>query len=67
MKSFEPEFISRQPITQNLLRTIRTIGEYNVSRPTINRALAELRALGQIRCIKPGRDAVWEKTRSYSD
>ena len=33
-----------------------------VSRPTINRALAELRAKDQIRCIKSGRDAVWEKT-----
>lgn len=32
-----------------------------VSRPTINRALAELRKTGQILCIKPGRDAVWEK------
>ncbi len=38
-----------------------------VSRPTINRALAELRANGQIRCIKPGRDAVWEQTRSLRD
>lgn len=28
MKSFEPGFIERQPITQNLLRTIRLIGEY---------------------------------------
>ncbi|MCL5677617.1 MAG: Fic family protein [Firmicutes bacterium] len=33
-----------------------------VSRPTINRALAELRNKGRIRCIKPGRDAVWERT-----
>lgn len=33
-----------------------------VSRPTINRALAELRENGQIRCIKTGRDAIWEKT-----
>ena len=33
-----------------------------VSRPTINRALASLREEGFIRCIKPGRDAVWEKT-----
>ncbi|MEH2458286.1 Fic family protein [Nostoc sp.] len=32
-----------------------------VSRPTINRALAEMRASGVIRCIKPGRDAIWEK------
>jgi hypothetical protein len=28
MKSFEPGLIERQLITQNLLRTIRTIGEY---------------------------------------
>jgi CRP-like cAMP-binding protein len=33
-----------------------------VSRPTINRALAELRNAGKIRCIKSGRDATWEKT-----
>jgi Fic family protein len=35
---------------------------FGVSRPTINRALAQLREEGFIRCIKPGRDAVWEKT-----
>jgi Fic family protein len=34
----------------------------SVSRPTINRALAELRDQGKIRCIKSGRDATWEKT-----
>ena len=34
----------------------------NVSRPTINRALAELRREGKIRCIKHGRDAIWQKT-----
>lgn len=33
-----------------------------VSRPSINRALRELREAGRIVCIKPGRDAVWEKT-----
>lgn len=32
-----------------------------VSRPTINRALAEFRDQGKIRCVKPGRDATWEK------
>jgi CRP-like cAMP-binding protein len=32
-----------------------------VSRPTINRALRELREGGKITCIKAGRDAVWEK------
>lgn len=32
-----------------------------ISRPTINRALAEMRDSGLIRCIKPGRDATWEK------
>lgn len=32
-----------------------------ISRPTINRALAELRNAGKIRCIKSGRDAIWEK------
>ena len=28
MKSFEPGFIEGQPITQNLLRTVRLLGEY---------------------------------------
>jgi len=32
-----------------------------VSRPTINRALKELKDQGKIACIKPGRDARWEK------
>jgi Fic family protein len=32
-----------------------------VSRPTIARALRELRSEGVIRCLKPGRDATWEK------
>ncbi|MGE5485316.1 MAG: Fic family protein [Ignavibacteriales bacterium] len=32
-----------------------------VSRPTINRVLATLRKAGQLRCSKPGRNAVWEK------
>ena len=32
-----------------------------VSRPTIARALRELRAEGAIRCLKSGRDATWEK------
>lgn len=34
-----------------------------VSRPTIARALRELRAEGAVRCLNPGRDAAWEKTR----
>jgi Fic family protein len=33
-----------------------------VSRPTINRALRDLRQAGKIACIKGGRDAVWQKT-----
>ncbi len=33
-----------------------------VSRPTIARALRELRDEGTIRCVSPGRDATWEKT-----
>ncbi len=32
-----------------------------VSRPTINRALADLRDEGRINCVKPGRGAIWEK------
>jgi CRP-like cAMP-binding protein len=33
-----------------------------VSRPTIVRVLGELRDNGEIRCMKGGRDATWEKT-----
>lgn len=32
-----------------------------VSRPTIVRVLGELRDKGDIRCVKAGRDATWEK------
>jgi Fic family protein len=32
-----------------------------VSRPTIARALRELRAEGKVRCLSSGRDATWEK------
>jgi Fic family protein len=32
-----------------------------ISRPTIARALRELRVEGAVRCVKPGRDATWEK------
>lgn len=35
-----------------------------VSRPTINRVLAELKQVGRVRCIKGGRDALWEKLGS---
>lgn len=35
-----------------------------VSRPTINRVLAELKQDGRVRCIKGGRDALWEKLGS---
>ena len=37
-----------------------------VSRPTIARALRELRAEGVIRCLKQGRDPIWEKSLGYS-
>lgn len=33
-----------------------------VSRPTIVRVLGELRDQGEIRCVKGGRDAAWERT-----
>ena len=32
-----------------------------ISRPTVNRALTELRNSGKIKCVKSGRDAVWER------
>jgi len=36
----------------------------NVSRPTIKRVLSQLREERKVECVKPGRDAVWRKTRS---
>ncbi|MFQ6091790.1 MAG: Fic family protein [bacterium] len=36
----------------------------NVSRPTIKRALGQLRQQGKVECVKPGRDAIWEKKGS---
>ena len=35
-----------------------------ISRPTIARALRELRVEGAIRCVRPGRDAAWEKRKA---
>ena len=32
-----------------------------VSRPTIKRVLGQLRKEGKIECVRPGRDAIWEK------
>jgi Fic family protein len=37
-----------------------------VSRPTIVRVLGELRGNGEIRCMKGGRDATWEKNEGVS-
>jgi CRP-like cAMP-binding protein len=37
------------------------IHSFGVSRPTILRALGELRDAGEIRCTKGGRDATWER------
>ncbi|MGE3275850.1 MAG: Fic family protein [Vicinamibacterales bacterium] len=39
----------------------------SVSRPTIARALRQLRLEGAIRCQGPGRDASWEKTNAADD
>lgn len=36
----------------------------NVSRPTIKRVLSKLREEGVVKCVKSGRDAVWEKSAS---
>ena len=38
----------------------------SVSRPTIARALRKLRVEGVVRCMKPGRDAMWEKTKELA-
>jgi Fic family protein len=36
----------------------------NVSRPTIKRVLGQLRQEGKVECMRPGRDAIWEKKGS---
>jgi hypothetical protein len=36
----------------------------NVSRPTIKRVLGQLRKEGKVECMRPGRDAMWEKKGS---
>ncbi len=36
----------------------------NVSRPTIKRVLGQLRKEGKVECMRPGRDAIWEKKGS---
>ncbi len=36
----------------------------NISRATIKRVLTRLRKDGKVSCVKPGRDAVWEKIGS---
>jgi Fe2+ or Zn2+ uptake regulation protein len=33
----------------------------NVSRPTIKKVLGQLRKAGKVKCVRAGRDAVWEK------
>ena len=52
MKSFEPGFIEGQPITQNLLRTVRLLGEYKgkeeLFKQQIPQALETLRKAGDV-------------------
>lgn len=36
----------------------------NISRPTIKRVLGQLRQEGKVKCVRPGRDALWEKIGS---
>jgi hypothetical protein len=38
-----------------------------IGRPTIAPALRELRAEGAVRCVRPGRDATWEKRSAQDD
>lgn len=33
----------------------------SISRPTINRVLRDLRTAGEVRCVKPGRNAWWQR------
>ena len=54
------EAIERLPQTFQYSDIDRTCP--GISRPTINRALRELREKGKITCIKSGRDAQWQKT-----
>lgn len=63
--------------TESVLATIRKLPETfryadlaracpNVSRPTIKRVLGQLRQEGKVECVKPGRDAIWEKKGSWA-
>ncbi len=73
MRSFERGFLEKQPMLL-LYQAGFEMGRYiyadlaqaclNVSRPTIKRVLGRLRQEGKVECIKPGRDAVWEKRGS---
>lgn len=61
--------------TESVLAAIRKLPEAfryadlaqacpNVSRPTIKRVLGQLRQEGKVECVRPGRDAIWEKKGS---
>lgn len=65
----EPRGAKRQMVFNFVTRQIREFKYADVeracpgvSRPTINRALSELRRRGVIRCLVTGRNALWEKT-----
>jgi Fic family protein len=53
------ELILRLPATFRYADVERVMP--SVSRPTITRALRDLRNAGAIRCVKGGRDAAWER------
>lgn len=59
------ELIQRLPSTFRYADVERVMPA--VSRPTITRALRDLRNAGAIRCVKGGRDAVWEKAAEDVD
>ncbi|MCA1576682.1 MAG: hypothetical protein LC794_04880 [Acidobacteria bacterium] len=64
MKSFEPGFFEKQPIPQNLLRSIRLLGEYKgkeLTRDMIRVVLNRLKKEKRVYCEGRGAAATWYK------
>jgi len=59
MKSFEPGLLDeRQPITQNLLRTIRTIGEYKGKQDLFKAQSPQILTLQQAAIIQSNESSI---------
>jgi len=70
MKSFNSEYLQKQPITHNLLQTIRRIAEYKGKQDlykeqspqileTLRQAAIMKRNLGKLDCLGRGPNAKW--------